>query len=446
MSDGSSVDPVRADGEGSAPKNAPGARTLLGLLVVLYVINYVDRQILSVLLEPIKLDLGVSDTAMGLLTGLAFALFYTTAGIPIARWADRGSRRNVILVGVVVWSAMTALCGLARNFSQLALARVGVGIGEATLSPTAHSLLSDAFPPERRATALAIYNVGGNVGIMLGFILGGFIGEALGWRMAFLAVGLPGLAAAVLVRLVLKEPARGGLEEIVDDAYEPSAREVVTYMARQRTFRHLCLSSGFYAFAAYGFTVWGATFMIRVHGMSLTEVGLAMGLIQGLGGGLGTYLGGTLADRFGRRDARAMVWVPAIGGALALPFLAVFLFSPDRNVALAGYAIAMVFSVFFVGPSYAVAQGLARLRMRAQAAAWLMFSINLIGLGIAPLAVGMLNDALASTYGDGAIRYSLMITGAVSIWAVAHSLLAARSVRGDLQAARMQETTGASRS
>ena len=421
------------------PAAAPGARTLLGLLVVLYVINYVDRQILSVLLEPIKLDLGVSDTAMGLLTGLAFALFYTTAGIPIARLADRGSRRNVIIVGVLVWSAMTALCGLARNFSQLALARVGVGVGEATLSPTAHSLLSDAFPPERRATALAIYNIGGNVGIMLGFMLGGFVGEALGWRTTFLVVGLPGLAMAVVVRLMLKEPARGALEGVPDDPHEPSVREVFRYMAGQTTFRHLCLSSAFYAFAAYGFTIWGATFMIRVHGMSLTEIGLAMGLIQGLGGGLGTYLGGMLADRLARRDKRALVYVPAVGGALALPFLAIFLFSPDRNVSLAGYGVAMVFSVFFVGPSYAVAQGLARLRMRAQAAAWLMFSINLIGLGIAPLVVGILNDALASTYGASAIRYSLMTTGAVSAWAVVHSLLAARSIRADLAAARRHE-------
>ncbi len=418
-----------------AEEISSGARYMLSLLVLLYVINYIDRQILSVLLEPIKQDLGVSDTAMGLLTGLAFALFYTTAGIPIARWADRGSRRNVIVVGVIVWSLTTALCGLARNFAQLALARVGVGIGEATLSPAAHSLISDSFPPERRATGLAIYNIGGNVGIMLGFMLGGWIGETFGWRLAFLVVGLPGLAAAVLVRMTLKEPLRGRLEGVVDDAAEPSLKEVLVHMVGQRTFRHLCLSSGFYAFAAYGFTIWGATFMIRVHEMSLTETGIAMGLIQGFGGGLGTYLGGTLADRFGRKDSRFLVWVPAVGGLLALPLLGLFLFWPDRSGSLAAYALAMVFSVFFVGPSYAIAQGLARLRMRAQAAAMLMFAINLIGLGIAPLAVGMLNDSLASTYGVEAIRYSLMITGAASLWAVVHSLLAARSIREDMAAA-----------
>jgi predicted MFS family arabinose efflux permease len=405
---------------------------MLALLVLLYVINYIDRQILSVLLEPIKQELEVSDTAMGLLTGLAFALFYTMAGIPIARWADRGSRRNVVIVGVVVWSAMTALSGLARSFVQLALARIGVGIGEATLSPAAHSLISDAFPPERRATALGVYNIGGNVGIMLGFMLGGWIGETFGWRMAFLVVGLPGLAAAMFVRGALREPVRGGLEGVSDDGVEVSVAGVLRHMLSQRTFRHLCLSSGLYAFAAYGFTIWGATFLIRVHDMSLTDTGIAMGLIQGLGGGLGTYAGGALSDRFAREDERFLVWVPALGGTLALPLLAVFLFWPDRNGALAAYALAMVFSVFFVGPCYAIAQGLARLRMRAQAAAILMFAINLIGLGIAPLAVGVLNDSLASTYGDQAIRYSLMITGAASLWAVAHSLLAAKSVRADL--------------
>jgi predicted MFS family arabinose efflux permease len=421
--------------KGPAPESK-GARYLLFLLVLLYVINYIDRQILSVLLEPIKQDLGVSDTAMGLLTGLAFALFYTSAGIPIARFADRGSRRNVIIIGVIVWSAMTALSGVARNFTQLALARVGVGVGEATLSPAAHSLISDSFPAERRATALGIYNIGGNVGIMLGFMLGGWIGETFGWRMAFLVVGIPGLAAAVLVRATLREPQRGELEGVADDAEEATAREVIAYMVGQRTFRHLCLSAGLYAFAAYGFTIWGATFLIRVHEMSLTDTGIAMGLIQGFGGGLGTYLGATCADRFAREDARFLVWIPAIGGLLALPLLAVFLFLPDRTGALAAYSFAMVFSVFFVGPSYAIAQGLARLRMRAQAAAILMFAINLIGLGIAPLAVGMLNDSLAATYGDEAIRYSLMITGAASLWAVVHSLLAAGSIREDLSAAK----------
>ena len=416
---------------------------MLAFLVGLYVINYVDRQILSVLLEPIKRDLGASDTQMGLLTGLAFALFYTVAAIPIARLADGGVRRDVIVVGVVVWSVMTAVCGFARNFVELALARVGVGVGEATLNPAAHSLLSDYFPPEKRATALALYNVGGNLGIMTGFILGGFIGEALGWRMAFMVVGIPGLLAAIATRFVLVEPARGALEGLHVEDDIASTREVLAFMLRQRTFRHLAFASALYAFAAYGFTTWGSTFLIRVHHMTLSETGLAMGLVQGIGGGLGTYAGGRMSDVLSRRDERYAVWVAAVGGAMALPFLALFLLWPDRTGALMGYAVAMVFSVFFVGPSYGLVQSLARIRMRAQAAALLLFAINLIGLGIAPLVVGVLNDALAARFGEQAIRYSLLVTGATSLWAVVHSLFAARSVRADLAEVRRTSGIGA---
>jgi len=416
---------------------------MLAFLVALYIINYVDRQILSVLLEPIKQDLGASDTQMGLLTGLAFALFYTVAAIPIARLADGGVRRDVIVVGVAVWSVMTAACGFARNFVELALARVGVGIGEATLNPAAHSLLSDYFPPEKRATALALYNVGGNLGIMVGFMLGGYVGEAFGWRNAFLIVGLPGLLAAVATRFVLVEPPRGGQEGLSVEADLATTREVMHFMLRQRTFRHLALASALYAFAAYGFTVWGSTFLIRVHHMTLSETGVAMGLVQGIGGGLGTYAGGRMSDALSRRDERFAVWVAAVGGALSLPFLALFLLWPERTGALLGYAVAMVFSVFFVGPSYGLAQSLARVRMRAQAAALLLFAINLIGLGIAPLVVGLLNDALAARFGEEAIRYSLMVTGATSLWAVVHSLFAARSVRADLAEVRRAAGQGA---
>lgn len=409
---------------------------MLAFLVALYIINYVDRQILAVLLEPIKRELGASDTQMGLLTGPAFALFYTVAAIPIARLADAGVRRDVIVVGVAVWSVMTAACGFARSFVELALARVGVGTGEAALNPAAHSLLSDYFPPEKRATALALYNVGGNVGIMAGIMLGGYVGERFGWRNAFLIVGIPGLLAAVATRFVLVEPPRGGQEGLPVEADLATTREVMRFMLRQRTFRHLALSSALYAFAANGFTIWGMTFLVRVHDMSIGEAGLAVGPIQGLGGGLGTYLGGRMSDALSRRDERFAVWVSAVGGALALPFLAIFLFWPERTGALLGYAVAMVFSVFFVGPSYGLVQSLARVRMRAQAAALLLFSINLIGLGIAPLVVGMLNDGLAARFGEEAIRYSLMVTGATSLWAVVHSLLAARSVRADLAALR----------
>jgi predicted MFS family arabinose efflux permease len=416
------------------------------VLTLLFVVNYVDRQLLAILIEPIKRELGASDTAMGFLSGLAFALFYTTAGVPIARIADRGSRRRVIVWGVVVWSAMTACCGLARNFAQLAAARIGVGVGEAALAPSAHSLIADGFPLHRRATALGIFNVGGNVGVMLGFIAGGWIGETMGWRTAFLVVGLPGLAAALLARFTLDEPPRGGrgpveVERATPDAEpavapEPRFREVVALLLSRRTFVHVSLASAFYVFAAYGFTVWGASFLIRVHGLSLRETGLWLGLIQGIGGGLGTFLGGVLADRGAGRDPRVLVWIPALGGLLALPLLCVFLFAPTPTAALLGYAPAMVVVLFFTGPSFAVVQSLAPPRLRAQAAALLLFTMNLIGLGIAPLVVGLLNDALAERFGILAVRYSLLVTSVGALVAVFHSLRAARTIAFDLAAAR----------
>lgn len=441
------------------------ARYSLGLLVFLYVINYVDRQVLSVLIEPIKRDLGASDTQMGILSGIAFALFYTTMGVPIARLADRGVRRTVIVWGVVVWSAMTALCGAAQSFIQLSLARFGVGVGEAALNPPAHSLIADYFPPERRATALAIFNVGGNLGVMLGFFAGGWLGETFGWREAFLVVGLPGLAAALLARWTLLEPPRGTWERAhavsaahsaarssahstthraalpADQATDPAAApeapsfpEVVRFLASKPTFVYVSLASAFYVFAAYGCTIWAPTFLIRVHHLSLSEVGLWVGLIQGIGGGLGTFVGGVLGDRLGAREPRMRAWIPALGGLLAIPLLLVFLFAPTSTLALAGYAPAMAASVLFVGPTYALVQELAPVSMRAQAAAILLFTMNLIGLGIAPVVVGALNDGLASRFGDEAVRYSLLVSAATSAIAVGFSALAARAIRRDREA------------
>jgi len=443
---------VRAPAPDS-PLEPRHAHQALALLVLLFVLSYVDRQILSVLLEPIKAELGASDTAMGFLSGIAFALFYTTAGVPIARLADRGSRRDVLVFGVVAWSAMTACCGLARNFVQLALARFGVGIGEAALNPTAHALIADYYPPERRATALAIFNMGGNVGVMLGFIAGGWIGETFGWRTAFFVVGLPGLAAALLTRLVLREPPRGHSDRLAtarstgraapaagaasaDSSAEaiPGFRAVVAHLLARPTFIHVSLASAFSVFSAFGCTSWGAPFLIRVHGLSLAETGLAMGLVQGIGGALGTFLGGILADRFGQRDPRLLVWIPALGGLLSAPLLVVFLFSPSTPIALASYAPAVVATLFFVGPCFAIVQGLADVRMRAQAASLILLTMNLIGLGIAPLVVGALNDFLAVRFGDEAIRYSLLISAATSLLAAVHLLLAGRTIRADLAA------------
>ena len=404
------------------------------MLFLAYVFNFVDRQILSILLQPIKAELQVSDTAMGFLTGMAFALFYTFAGLPIARWADYGTRRTIIALGIAIWSVMTAASGFARNFVQLALARVGVGVGEATLSPAAHSLISDYFPPERRATALAIYSMGASFGILLGLAAGGWLRETLGWRAAFLIVGLPGLAVALLTRLTVREPPRGHVEGLSAETHGESLGEVLAYLWRLRSFRHLSLAASLYGFAGYGFSIWAPAFLERSHQMSATEVGFWLGPILGLGGALGTYLGGRLGDHLGAKDARWYMRLAAIGACLQLPFALAFLLWPDAGPALAFLIPSTVLSLFYVAPTYAMTQGLAKLRMRALATAVLLFVLNLVGLGLGPQVVGILSDLLSPRLGTDSLRYALLIVVLTNLWAAGHSLVAARWLREDLAA------------
>ena len=427
-----------AAGQAASAEAAPSpayARYVLGLLFVVYVFNFVDRQILAILLEPIKQDLGVSDTAMGFLTGFAFAVFYTFAGIPIARFADRGVRRSVIAVGAALWSAMTAASGLAQSFGQLALARVGVGIGEAACSPPAHSLLSDYFPPERRATALSIYAAGIHFGTAFGYLAGGWINQAFDWRTAFFVVGLPGIALALLVRLTVREPARGLSEGGEAGGDVPEAGEVLRFLWSLRSFRHVSLASALTAFAGYGVASWTPSFLIRVHGMGTAEIGTWLGLIAGIAGASGAYLGGRLVDGLRSRDPRFGVWIPAAAAVLGLPFVFLLLFWPDPHAALLLSIPGTLLGAVWLGPVFALTQTLVRIRMRAVASAILLFVVNLIGLGLGPQTVGVLNDLLHPRFGAGAVRFSLAAVVLVtSLWAALHFALAARTLRLDLEA------------
>jgi predicted MFS family arabinose efflux permease len=405
------------------------ARYVLGLLFVVFVFNFVDRQILAILLEPIKEDLGVSDTAMGFLTGIAFALFYTVAGIPIARYADRGTRRTVIALGLAVWSAMTALSGMVRSFAELALARVGVGIGEAACTPPAHSLLSDYFLPERRATALAIYSMGIHVGVLLGFVIGGLMSQYFGWRAAFLVVGLPGLVLAIVVRLTVREPPRTHAAA----APVPSGTAIRRLWAMP-TFRHMALGAALHSFAAYGVAAWAPAFLARVHHMQPAEIGLWLGMITGVGGGIGAVSGGILADRLGARDVRWSLWLPALASLVQIPFWFLFFLWPHPVQALVAGIPGVLGGAMWLGPVFATTQSLVRPDMRALASAVLLFVINLIGLGIGPQAVGVLNDLLTPWAGAAAVRYSLLIVGVMNVWAAIHFTIAARTLRADLPA------------
>lgn len=404
------------------------------MLFLVYVFNFIDRQILSILIDPIKEELGVSDSAMGFLTGFAFAIFYAVAGIPIARLADRGVRRSIIAVGLTVWSVMTALCGLAGNFLQLAAARIGVGVGEAACSPPSHSLISDYFPPERRATAISIYNSGIAIGVLLGYLAGGWIAQFFGWRAAFFVVGVPGVFVALLVRFTLREPPRGQMDGPGADTGTEPLREVARFLLARKSFLCLAIAGGMSAFSAYGFGTWLPPFLGRVHGMQSGEIGSWLGLISGIGGFIGMILGGWITDRLGRRDKRWYMWVPAISLALYYPFVLMFLLLDNVRVGLLLYLPGVIFASMYLGPVIAITHAMVKVRMRAVASAILLFALNLIGMGAGPQIVGVLTDLLTPAYGVEAIRYSLLLTATSKMVSIVLFLLAARWLLQDLKA------------
>jgi len=406
----------------------------LALLFVVYTVNLLDRQILSVLLEPIKHELELSDSALGLLSGLSFALFYSTLGVPIAAFADRSSRRNVIALGLIVWSAATAACGSVRSFFQLFIARMGVGIGEAAGSPPAHSLLSDLFPARLRATALALYSMGGNVGIGLGYLAGGVLGDQLGWRQTFVLVGLPGIALALLVRLTLPEPERGASEGRSDSAAAPPLFESMRHLFSLRAYRHIGAATALYNVASYAFLAWVPTFLRRVHDLSGSAIGEAYGPMLAIAGVVGALVAGTLGDAGARRDARWLTWLPALAGLSATPFLVAFLWIDDPDLAFLAYVPVATLTGMWAGPTYAAVQSLAPLRMRSTASALLLLLLNLIGMGFGPWLVGLLNDRLEPQLGAQAIRYSLSFVAAAKLLGALHSWLASRALREELAA------------
>lgn len=405
----------------------------LAVLTMVYVFSFIDRQILVILQESIKADLGLSDTQLGLLSGISFALFYVVLGIPIARYADRGNRRNVVAIAIALWSAMTALSGAAQNFVYLLLARIGVAVGEAGGSPPSHSMISDMFPPQQRATALSIYSTGINFGILLGFIIGGWVNDWLGWRWVFVIIGIPGIAWALVVRFTLTEPPRGYAEKLTQVADAPPIKDTLMLLWSRKSFRHLSLAAGLHAFVGYGVGQWIASFFIRTYALTSTgELATWLGLISGIAGAAGTFLGGYLCDKFGVRDKRWYVFLPAAATVVAVPFyLAVYMLD-SYYMALSMYAMPIFLGAMYLGPTIALTHGIVSVRMRALASAILFFVLNLVGLGLGPLITGMVSDLLAPRFGGQSLRYALALMSVVYIWSTFHYLMAARTIREDL--------------
>jgi predicted MFS family arabinose efflux permease len=408
-------------------------RYALGMLTLAYAFNFIDRQILVILQVPIKEEMGLMDWQLGLLSGFAFALIYVTAGIPIAYLADRGNRRNIIAIAVTVWSGMTALSGLANGFGQLLAARVGVGLGEAGGSPPAHAMISDYYPPEKRASALGVYSAGLHFGIMLGFLLGAAIEVALGWRAAFMAVGIPGVLFAVIFFLTVKEPQRGRWDTGEDAAYQPTLGETVRTLIKIRSFWLISIACGLTAFGGYGVGNFLPVFMNRSHGFEGIELGLLMAIGGGGAGLAGTLIGGRLADRFGKHDRRWYLGVPAIAGGVALPLVFPFLLSDNLVIVVPLIVIVTMLTNSYLGPCLATVHALVPPAMRALTSAILFFVLNLIGLGMGPLVAGLLSDRFTETYGAHGLRYALLIVACIAATGAIPFLMAIRSLPGDFE-------------
>ena len=412
----------------------------LGVLLLGYVVNFVDRSILAILLEPIKMELLLSDTELGMLGGLAFALFYATLGIPIAALADRTSRVKILAISMIIWSAMTALCGMTWNFVSLLLARIGVGIGEAGASPPSHSLISDYFPIEARATALSIYALGIPIGSMVGNLAGGWGADELGWRNTFFLVGIPGIAIALFIWLTLREPPRGmsdfKSQQPANDTPVPTIAETFSFLWKKRAFKHIAFAAGLHAFVSYGTATWNPPFMSRVHEMSNTDIGFWLAVVSGTGA-IGTFLGGYLADKFSDKtgDRRWYFWLPGISTILMVP-IQIYTYLYGSMEAVIGCLIVLAsLGSIYLGPSFAMTQALVTLRMRAVASAILLFTLNIIGMGLGPFLVGVASDLIEPLVGSNALslQYALCIAVFGNLWATIHYFWGAKYVEEDLK-------------
>jgi predicted MFS family arabinose efflux permease len=407
----------------------------LAVLFVVYVFNFIDRSILSILAEPIKRDMGLSDSQIGFMGGIAFAVFYTFLGIPIARLADTGVRRNILAVCLAIWSGMTAVCGYAQNFIHLLLARIGVAVGEAGGSPPSHSMISDLFPAHQRATALGIYALGIPVGTMIGNLAGGWINEAFDWRTAFMVVGIPGIIMALVVRFTLREPPRGAMEKVALEVRgnAPPVSVVFKYLWSRKSFKFMSLGAALHAFVGYGVGAWIPPMFIRSHAWNTVQIGEALFLL-GFAGMLGTFTGGYFADKLAVRDVRWYVWLPGLATLISVPFAAFAYTWHDPVLALVVYAVPYVLNSYYLGPTFSMTQGLVGLRMRALAASILLFVLNLIGMGLGPWFTGILSDLLHAYTDLGAesLRWALVSVLIVNVFSAILYLIAGKDLKKDL--------------
>ncbi|APE29037.1 spinster family MFS transporter [Aurantiacibacter gangjinensis] len=410
--------------EAVASRPDPKSGTVLGMLLVVYIFNFVDRQILSILAAPIQAELELSDGEMGLLGGLAFALLYSTMAVPLAALADRTSRSWVIAVSLFAWSGFTALCGLAQNFWHIFLARLGVGIGESGGVAPSYALIGDYFPSEKRATALSIYSLGIPIGSGLGVLLGGYIAATINWRTAFFVVGLAGVFIVPLFKYLVRDKAKSkvaaGNPSPLPQA--PRLAETARILSRKPSFWFLSFGAAMSSMMGYGIAFWLPSLLIRSFGFDLVEASRFFGAILLLGGVAGVLAGGLLADRLGGRDKAFYAWLPAVAFFLGAPLFAIGILSTDWKIAFVVFLLPQALAYIWLGPVLSAIQHLVNPAARSTASALFLLINNLIGLGGGIYALGALSDFLAPTYGDEALRYSMLY--ALVLYGIAAVLMA----------------------
>jgi MFS family permease len=402
----------------------------LAVLFIVYIFNFIDRQIVNILQEDIKADLNLLDWQLGTMTGLAFAVVYCTFGIPVARIADSTSRKGVVVVSLAIWSGFTAVCGLATNYVTLLLARMGVGLGEAGGSPPAHAMISDLYEKEKRGRALAIYSAGLYAGTLLGYYLGGWLSDTFTWREAFFFVGIPGVLFAIITWTTLKEPMRG-LSGIKPTGVKMTFVQSFKNLWALKSFRYYSLATGAGTFVTYGLGNWMPSFLQRTYGtfneetgkylgawsmpdlqsaigfcqagaadcvaMSSTEIGIMYGTVSGVGGMIGTIWGGILADKMGAKDRRWFLWVPMWGKLIGAPLFILAMLAPTPELSLLLYFPGIMLAAMYLGPALAITHHLVPASMRAMSSAVLFFILNILGLGTGPTIVGIVSDWLTHT-------------------------------------------------
>ncbi len=412
---------------------SPGYRNyVLFVLTLIYVVNYLDRQILGILLPYIQKEFTIDDFQAGLLSGTVFAAIYATLNIPCATLADRWNRRNIIAASLATFSLMTVLSGYTTKIWQLLATRFFTGVGEAGTGPAINSTIADLYPPQKRAGALAFYSAGLNIGLLFGFFGGGWMLQHFGWRSAFIASGAPGLLLVFLLLFTVREPVRGAADNIVDTSDVPSIWEVARFLWTQQSFRWIALGCSLTAFGGYANLYFVPKFLIVSHHLTPIQVGVLLSLLTGGLGAIGTFVSGVIADRLGRRDVRWYMYVPILTVFIAVPFGPVFFLSRNTVVALCAATLPSLMGATYLGPSYAMAQGMVPLRMRAQTVGILLFILNMIALGLGPATVGYLSVLLKPAFGDDSLRYALCAGIVTALLSTLCYWRATRTLKADL--------------